>query len=1322
MQCKPLAFAVACALMAANGAVAAAPAEWEQPEVFAVNREPMKATFFNFESVELARAGKLADSRRYRSLDGTWAFAWTKGVAKRPLEFWKPAFDISRWKTIQVPGMMQAQGFGVPEFYNIEYPFPMNEPFIPHDTNEVGSYRRDFDIPADWAGQKIYLHVGAAGAAYYIWVNGQKVGYSEDSKLPAEFELGKYVKPGRNMIAIEVYRYADGSYLEDQDFWRVSGIERSVYVYAEGATRLRDFTVNASLDKAYKDGVFTLDAEVTGNATVTATLFDGDKAVLARSAAGTASRPARISGTIPAVRAWSAETPNLYRLQIELKDGNGKLISATSRKVGFRTVEMRNGEVQVNGRRVMFKGVNRHEHDPVTYRVMSEALMRKDIELMKQANVNAVRASHYPNDPRWYDLADEYGLYVWDEANIESHGYMQAGDREGASREMIHLGYKPHWRAAHVDRVSRMVMRDRNHPSIVMWSLGNESGNGPNFEAAAKWIRSHDSSRLISYLGYGTAEGHVPNAYVDVYAPMYDDIDKMLDYAADPQFKQPMIQCEYAHAMGNSLGNLEDYWQAIRSHKKLQGGFVWDWVDQAVYAKDAKGRTYWAAGYDINPKRGDNSPIGDGVIQADRTPDPEYFELRKVYSPFVFEGDPATGRFTAVNRQDFNDLSGFDFDWILSVDGREAARGALANVKVAAGASAPVDIALPRVERHPGAELVLTVRGRAKEGAIPGVAVGEVLGFSQFILAAGQPQTPPEEGTVTVRNGDGKVTLSAADTRLSIDRETGLITEYAVKGRRLLSGGMPNFWRGLTENDEGSGVDKTHGIWKRLSESRRVAGIDVTLNSVTVRHVMGAGFVSFDTTYRIHGDGTVAVKAVFTPLKDDLPDPLRVGLRFDSVPQLGQLEWYGRGPQESYVDRLTGAALGLYRGAVAAQNHDYMRPQETGNKTGVRWFALTDDAGAGLRVTGSQPLSVNALAFPVEDLYFRQRGEWHSSDIQPHGNGSVLIDAAQSGVGGDTGWSLEGRPLVKYRVPLKALTYEFTIRPASQQRAEPIARRFNADPSPHYFDGRYHVYATDDASNTGKYWDSTAWRLYTSTDLKSWADAGVPLDVSVFKWARRDAKAWAPEAAQRNGKYYFYAPVGGDRIGVAVSDRPDGGFRDARSDALVDKARDANAGDEPIDPAVFVDKDGQAYLYFGTRVPKVVKLKADMVTLDGPIMDVALAGLPLADPKKKYGEAPFLHEKNGTYYFTFSSGWPGQILYATAATPLGPFTYRGVVLDYLAISTNHQAILEQGGKSWLFYHDSLLPGGGSHRRSIALAPLEYEADGTIREVSTARLQ
>jgi beta-galactosidase len=1018
--------------------------EWEQPGVVAVNREPMKATFFNFESRAKALAGDMAASKYYRSLDGTWKFAYSPNPDVRPRDFYRPDFDVSKWGTIAVPAMLQAQGYGKPIFTNIKYPFPANEPFIPHEMNEVGSYRRDLDIPQEWSGRDIFLHIGAAGAAYYIWVNGHYVGYSEDSKLPSEFDLTKYAKPGRNTVAIELYRWADGSYLEDQDFWRVNGIERSVYLYAEPKARLRDFTVISVLDHQYRDGLFGLEAEFAGQPAqgkVVATIYDGAAQVLRSEAAIRDGKAATLKGVIPQVRQWSAETPHLYRLVLDYLDAKGKLVSTTSRKIGFRTVEMTDGEVRVNGKRITIRGINRHEHDPATWRVLSLETMRRDMELMKQANINAVRTSHYPNDPRWYDLADEYGMYVMDEANIESHEYMDLGNNalrksgDPKQRAAIQLGYKAQWETAHLDRVSRMVERDRNHPSIIFWSLGNEAGGGPNFANAAKWIRAHDRTRLVSFLRIpATAAETGPEDFVDIYAPMYSSIEEMIQYAGDVRFKQPLIQCEYAHAMGNSLGNFEDYWASIRSHKKLQGGFVWDWVDQGIHAKDGQGRTYWASGFDLNPTHGDGSVVGDGVVGADRTPDPEYYELQKVYSPVVFEGDPMSGKVSVVNRYDFRDLSGLDVDWAVTGDGVQLAHGKLAAVRAAAGTRQLVPIRLPSMHKAGGAELILTIWARARDGATKGVPAGSVVGWSQFVLREPVRKTVAAAAVQPVRSG-GEIVLASATASLAIDAQTGLV-RYSAGGKTLLKGGAPNFWRGLTDNDEGTGVSKTHAIWKQFTEHRDVRAVDVGADSVKVVYAFGAGDVQWETTYRMALDGALQVTATFNPARGDLPDPLRLGLRFDTDPSLDALTWYGRGPQESYADRKTGYPIGLYSGKVAEQYHGYIRPQESGNKTDVRWLVLQDAAGNGVKVAGAAPLSVNALAFPYEDLYARPQGTWKSSEIAPHGDGSLLIDLAQTGVGGDTGWSLAGRPHLKYRIKPEPASYSFTILPAAVAAAK----------------------------------------------------------------------------------------------------------------------------------------------------------------------------------------------------------------------------------------------------------------------------------------------
>ena len=574
-----------------------------------------------------------------------------------------------------------------------------------------------------------------------------------------------------------------------------------------------------------------------------------------------------------------------------------------------------------------------------------------------------------------------------------------------------------------------MVERDKNHPSIIFWSLGNETGIGSSFEAAAKWVRQRDPSRLISFLGWSMSGWrHPTHDYVDIFAPMYDDIEKLVDYAKTDSFTQPLILCEYAHAMGNSLGNFEDYWRVMRQHRKLQGGFVWDWVDQTVLKTDAAGRSYWAQGVDFPGGRGgDDSPVGDGVIQSDRTPDPEYFELAKVQSPIAFAAvDAGAGRFSVVNRHDHIDLARFTLDWAVMEDGVEVAHGPLAMPAVAAGASAPIAVALP-APRDATAERILVLRARTKPGAIPAVPTGHVVGWEQFPLTPPRPLTARADGSVAATQADGVLRLAAADAVLEVESKTGLLRRYARGGTTLLTGGAPNFWRAPTDNDIGADVPKSHAMWKHFSANRRVDAARIEGNSIVVVEDLGVGSVTFETRWTMAGDGSVRVDAKFEPLRDDLPDPLRIGLAFATPPTLGHVRWYGRGPHEAYADRKTAGLIAVHEGRLVDQYHDYARPQESGAKQDVRWIALTDAKGHGLRVTGAQPLSVNALAFPYADLEMKPPGQAHSTDIRAHGDGTLLVDAAQAGVGGDTGWSLDGRPHMIYRIPLKPTRFSFTL-------------------------------------------------------------------------------------------------------------------------------------------------------------------------------------------------------------------------------------------------------------------------------------------------------
>ncbi|KQU62495.1 beta-galactosidase [Sphingomonas sp. Leaf339] len=1006
--------------------------EWERPEVIREGAEPMHATFAGFDTRGEALRNDAAKARYHLSLDGDWRFRLSPTPETRPADFQRPDYDVSGWGMMKVPGIWQAEGHGRAVFVGSGYPFPRNQPKIDHALNEVGSYRRDFAVPADYAGRRLLLTIGAAGAAYYVWVNGQRVGYSEDSKLPAEFDVSRYATPGRNTIAIELYRFADGSYLEDQDFWRVNGIERSVTLYAAPATHIRDLEVKAGLDASYRDGQFGLRVDVAGApraVSVRATLLDGKRVVLTQDGTPNGARSVALSGVVPAVRAWTAETPDLYTLLVELLDDHGKVIEATSRRIGFRTVAITDGEVRVNGKRIMIRGVNRHEHDPKTFHIVSETTMRRDIELMKAANINAVRTSHYPNDPRWYDLADEYGLYVMDEANIESHGYLSLSQQNDNDPSVL-LGNDPTWRAAHLDRVQRMVERDKNHPSIIFWSLGNETGIGTSFEAAGKWVKARDPSRLTSFLGWSMSNWRHPvNDYVDIFAPMYDDVEKMVDYANAPAFTQPLILCEYAHGMGNSLGDIDGYWRTMRAHRKLQGGFVWDWVDQTMLLKDKAGRPYWGQGLDFDPDpkapgvHGDDSPVGDGVIQSDRTPDPEYYELAKAQSPIAFER--TEGGYRILNRHDHIDLSRFTVDWTMMEDGVAVARGAVPMPAVAAGSSAVLPIALP-VAKDGGAERVLVLRARAKAGAVPMLPAGHIVGWEQFGLTPPRGLPAPAQGAVAATEADGVLRLAAADAVLDVDTKTGLVRRYARGGTTLLSGGAPDFWRAPTDNDIGAGVPKSHAMWKVFSENRRVDAIARDGDTIVVDHDMGVGSVKTQTRWTMAGDGSLRVTVLFHPLRATLPDPLRIGLMFETPAALDRVSWYGRGPHETYADRKTSGLIAEWSGALADQYHDYARPQESGAKQDVRWIALTG-GGTGVRITGAQPLSVNALAFPYADLAMKPPGQAHSSDIRPHGNGTLLVDAEQAGVGGDTGWNLDGRPHMPYRIPLKPLTYSFTI-------------------------------------------------------------------------------------------------------------------------------------------------------------------------------------------------------------------------------------------------------------------------------------------------------
>ena len=1025
----------------------------ENPSVFEWNKEPARATFFPFADRESALSHDPERSSFVQSLNGPWKFRWVSDPADRPTDFFRNGFDDGSWDEIPVPSNWELLGYGIPIYTNIPYPFPPDPPRVPDDWNPVGSYRRSFTVPDGWAGMQIFLHFGSVKSAMYVWVNGQEIGYSQGSKTPAEFNITPFLMPGANTLAVQVYRFSDGAYLEGQDYWKISGIERDVFLVAAPAVHMLDFWARPELDAEYVDGLLTIDAEVRSVLArpvsayrLTAELFDrdGDSAFDAPltttfdlEAAGT--DYVTLQGAVPSPRKWTAETPDLYTLLLTLEDDEGRILQVIPARVGFRTVEIRDGLLQVNGVPVTLRGVNRHEHDPHTGRVMSDELMLRDIELMKRYNVNAVRTSHYPDDPRWYDLADEYGLYLVDEANIESHGM-------GYDPEVT-LGNDPLWKAAHLDRTIRMVQRDKNHPSVIIWSLGNEGGDGVNFEATSAWIHQADPSRPVQY------ERAIRKSYVDIYTPMYARIPHLLDYASEPR-DRPLIMCEYAHAMGNSVGNLQDYWDVIEAHDQLQGGFIWDWVDQGLYAETWQGEPFWAYGGDYGPPGvpSDGNFLINGLVQPDRTPNPHFEEVRKVYQNIrIRPVDLASGRIRIVNRHDFTDLAEFAASWELSADTRGIlARGDIGALTLAPHDSIELTLPVPPIDAAPGVEYFLQVEFRTREEK-PLLPAGWVAAWEQFRLPVYLPAHPvdPAAGSrLRFTESAGELRLEGGQFSLTVDRATGLISSYRFRGAELiLAGPEPNYWRAPTDNDYGNRMPRRQAMWREASrfrileslEARRTGPSEVRIEA---RFRVPEARATHTITYMVLGTGDVKITSRLAPdpealASGEIPDLPRFGLRMRVGGEFDHVTWYGRGPHENYVDRRSGAPVGVYEATADDLYHPYVRPQENGNRTEARWVALRDEHGLGLLAIGSPTLDWSALRYTQEDLDEgpRKTGR-HTYDLTEREFVSVHLDYRQMGVGGDNSWG--ARPLSQYQLPYGDYVYSLRLRPLAPDLAGPM--------------------------------------------------------------------------------------------------------------------------------------------------------------------------------------------------------------------------------------------------------------------------------------------
>ncbi len=1014
--------------------------DWENPAIFGINTEPPHCTLMPFPDVQMALNKRPNDSPFYKTLNGTWKFHWVPKPADRPVDFYKEDFDVSQWVDISVPGNMEMHGYGIPIYLNIPYPFKANPPYIPHDNNPVGSYRRNFTVPDNWKGRQVILHFGGVNSAFYVWINGQKVGYSQDSKTPAEFNITSYLRPGENVLAVEVYRWCDGSYLEDQDFWRLSGIEREVYLYSIPEVHIRDFFALGDLDETYTDGHFKLDVEIKRYSPKSLKDFmvEVDLMNVEQKSVFTKPLTARVDlakdlqaqvsfeQKVSQPLKWTAETPNLYTLLISLKNKKGERLEVVTAKVGFRKVELKGGQVLVNGVPIYLKGVNRHEHDPITGHVISEESMLKDIELMKKFNINSVRTCHYPNDPRWYELCDQYGLYVIDEANIESHGMGYDPDKT--------LGNKEEWKPAHLDRTKRMVERDKNHPCIIFWSLGNEAGDGICFEATSAWIHQRDKSRLVHY------ERAELRPHTDIYCPMYARIEHLVKYASQEQTR-PLIMCEYAHAMGNSLGNLQDYWDVIEKYKHLQGAHVWDWVDQGLLKKTADGREYFAYGGDFGPPGtpSDGNFCCNGLIQPDRKPNPHIWELKKVYQYVKVKAvDLTIGKFEVINKHDFIDLGNYAGKWSITSDDQVIAVGELPVLKTPARSSEIIQLDLPKIQPTPGMEYFLKIDFHLKQarGLVP---ENHLVAWDQFelpISIAAEKVQLSKLPELKLKETGQKIEISNPTIRVDFDKKTGDMTSLNFNGKEyLLRGPRPDFWRAPTDNDFGNRMPIRCGIWRNAGNNRVLQKITTQKVSqqqirVEVIYTIPAGNSKTIVRYDVFGSGDILVENQFTPGATDLPEIPRLGMTMTLPEDFDQITWSGRGPHESYWDRKTGAAVGIYSGAVIDQYYPYIRPQENGNKTDVRWVALTGKDGWGLLAVGMPLLEVSAHHFAIEDFDEGDaKRNRHTVDVIRKPLVTLNLNYKQTGVGGDNSWG--ARPHAEYTLSPKEYSYRFRIRPFS---------------------------------------------------------------------------------------------------------------------------------------------------------------------------------------------------------------------------------------------------------------------------------------------------
>jgi beta-galactosidase len=1028
------------------------PLDWENPQMFNLNREEPNATMISYPDELSALEDNKANSPNYLSLDGIWKFNYVDSPDKRPYWFFKDDYDVRDWDDIEVPSNWQMKGYDVPIYVNITYPFKNDPPNIPHDWNPVGSYKRNFKVPSDWKNKEVFLHFGAVSSAFYVWINGELAGYSEDSKVPAEFNITKYLRKGNNSLSVEVYRWSDGSYLEDQDFFRLSGIQRSVFLHARPKTYISDFFAVGDLENRYSDGLLKLDVslkstEKTENKyIIEASLFEDDQKIYFES------RDIKISDNkasvnfrkeFPGVKKWTSETPDLYSLVLNLKDNSSNTLESVSARIGFRKVEIINSQLLVNGVAIDLKGTNMHEHNDVTGHVIDEATILKDIRLMKSSNINAVRTSHYPQQELWYDMCDKYGLYLIDEADIESHGIGYEKD--------ITIADKPEWAATHLDRMQRMVERDKNHPSVIIWSLGNEAGDGHNFLNNYKWTKSRDVTRPVQYeraeKSTNTTERHT-----DIICPMYARIWEIEEYARDERNDRPLIMCEYAHSMGNSTGNLQDYWDIIEKYPKLQGAFIWDWVDQGILKTDGKGVKFWAYGGDFGEEgiSSDGNFCINGITWPDRTGKPALNEVKKVYQYVGFEPvNLSAGLIKIKNKYYFTNLSEFSFEWDVMSDGVTVESGKLSFPDFKPGKDSLITIPLQGIEVKPGAEYFLNIKvSRSDEWNY--VPEDHIYATAQFKLPIeGNPVAAKRDELAVLQTNtqDKKFEVSSSDMKIVFDLEKGKMESFTYKGKSMLRKGPdPDFWRPPTDNDYGYNMDQLLGVWKKAGEKAIIKkasigqpemGKVIITFEYDIPDDKGEKIAGYVSTFTVFSSADVVIKNQFSKVSDKIPEIPRMGMQMQIPEEYMNLRWFGRGPHENYSDRKNSAEVGLYESTVDDQYVPYIRPQENGYKTDTRWLTLTDENGSGLLICGNPLICFAALKNIHDDFespgklsQYRKDAKsanTHTVDIKPREFINLNVDLGQMGVGGDDSWGAQIHP--QYRLLEKKYEYSFRLRP-----------------------------------------------------------------------------------------------------------------------------------------------------------------------------------------------------------------------------------------------------------------------------------------------------